>query len=312
MRPLGSKSSQYKKKNNLNYSSLRSLIKDYSNMSNSDLCKKYNISKGQFRNIRIQYKLKSKNLSEIARARKKLVELNGVCGVYLMLRSDGLKGYIGSSYNIGDRVKNHLNSLACNTHYNKTLQNDWSKYTFSFYLVKECGEENLLDEENVLISKYDDFVLYNKNVTYKHDIDYEKLYNKIISKIEIKNDCWEWTGKLNKGGYGVVSYHEKRFYAHRISYIYNNETYPMVVHHTCKNRKCCNPKHLESVSSKKNAEQNILANLKRSKLFPHLEEVREMLKNNIPYKTIWTSLNLNISYESTFRFCKKVETLLQN
>jgi HNH endonuclease len=61
--------------------------------------------------------------------------------------------------------------------------------------------------------------------------------------------CWEWIGKLNHSGYGLITrgrgdYRDQR--AHRISYELFVGPIPegQVVHHECGNRRCVNPQHL--------------------------------------------------------------------
>jgi HNH endonuclease len=68
--------------------------------------------------------------------------------------------------------------------------------------------------------------------------------------------CWEWRGKVNRGGYGriCVSRAAGDQQVHRIAY----ETFigpipdGMEIDHKCRNRKCCNPDHLEAVTPREN------------------------------------------------------------
>ena len=55
-------------------------------------------------------------------------------------------------------------------------------------------------------------------------------------------------------GYGVTSIKGKLVRAHRVSYQEHVGPIPMgsVVHHTCANRACINPKHLQLLSSTEN------------------------------------------------------------
>ena len=68
----------------------------------------------------------------------------------------------------------------------------------------------------------------------------------LISNIKIINECWEWTGLLNKAGYGECGngFPDRR--AHRASYIIFIGEIPkgICVCHKCDNPKCCNPDHL--------------------------------------------------------------------
>lgn len=63
--------------------------------------------------------------------------------------------------------------------------------------------------------------------------------------------CWVWQkSQRKKNGYGKASYKGKAVQAHRLSYIaYKADIQDgMVVHHTCGNNLCINPRHLQSVS----------------------------------------------------------------
>jgi len=65
------------------------------------------------------------------------------------------------------------------------------------------------------------------------------------------SDCWEWSGDVDiVSGFGVspniVSGSEVVRRAHRLAYILTYGGVPAnhVIRHTCRNRLCCNPKHL--------------------------------------------------------------------
>jgi hypothetical protein len=80
-----------------------------------------------------------------------------------------------------------------------------------------------------------------------------------LLKFVIKNEngCWEFTGRINKKGYGRFSLNGKVTLAHTASYrihkgvIKNGYT----VDHLCRNRKCVNPDHLEAVPHRVNLER---------------------------------------------------------
>jgi hypothetical protein len=69
-----------------------------------------------------------------------------------------------------------------------------------------------------------------------------------------EDECWEWMGSCNSSGYGTLNWEGKTVMAHRVAaqlaglvptlHQPPDRDTPEFVKHTCKNRKCCNPKHL--------------------------------------------------------------------
>ncbi len=61
--------------------------------------------------------------------------------------------------------------------------------------------------------------------------------------------CWNWTGPKHKSGYGVFQpiIHVTGYLAHRFSYQLSVGLIPVGhdLHHTCRNRACVNPDHLQ-------------------------------------------------------------------
>jgi len=67
---------------------------------------------------------------------------------------------------------------------------------------------------------------------------------------KLENGCWRWIGRLNADGYGMW----KQQRAHRFSYEAIKGRIPnsLHIHHSCRNKWCVNPEHLEAVTNQKN------------------------------------------------------------
>ena len=71
----------------------------------------------------------------------------------------------------------------------------------------------------------------------------------LFSYVEI-DGCWIWIRSKVTGGYGGFAIKGRHYRAHRVSYelAYNVTLTPdQFLHHTCKNKDCVNPAHLEIV-----------------------------------------------------------------
>ena len=78
-------------------------------------------------------------------------------------------------------------------------------------------------------------------------------------EIDMKTKCWNYTKGITNNGYGILYFHlrngkVKRDYAHRYFYIkYRGKIEKgMEIDHLCRNRKCVNPLHLETVNHREN------------------------------------------------------------
>jgi hypothetical protein len=66
-----------------------------------------------------------------------------------------------------------------------------------------------------------------------------------------ENGCWIWTGSYNRRGYGWISFRNQKWLVHRLFFLLFNGPIPdgHVVDHLCGHPACCNPLHLDAVTS---------------------------------------------------------------
>lgn len=92
------------------------------------------------------------------------------------------------------------------------------------------------------------------------------LLERIKRNVKINdNGCRIWQGATSgnheKGktgrGYGRISVNGHTCAVHRVSYVCEHGYIPnkVQVDHTCNNRLCCNPEHLEAVTHKQNCKR---------------------------------------------------------
>lgn len=87
---------------------------------------------------------------------------------------------------------------------------------------------------------------------WKHGVS---LLHKLIFRIAIGDNCWEWLGGKDGDGYGWIYHKRKNISAHRVAYRIFVGPLPddKLVCHTCDNPNCVRPFHLFVGSNGDNA-----------------------------------------------------------
>ena len=73
------------------------------------------------------------------------------------------------------------------------------------------------------------------------------------------NGCWIWQGAVGKTGYGYVRHEGRTTTTHRVAYVEAKGPIPdgLEIDHLCRTRPCCNPDHLEAVTTQVNSHRGI-------------------------------------------------------
>jgi hypothetical protein len=81
------------------------------------------------------------------------------------------------------------------------------------------------------------------------------------SKVNKTETCWLWTGAIKPDGYGRICLNGKSHYPHRLS-LSHSLGRPigngLVVRHSCRNRHCLNPAHLQEGTQKDNYADSVI------------------------------------------------------
>jgi hypothetical protein len=192
------------------------------------------------------------------------LKLDTVECVYAIKCLDTQKMYIGYTCDVHSRLRGHILALDNKRPtINKVITEDWHKYgsdTFVISIIDDTNNtQHLRQLEEELLQKIDPTFLYNQiRHRPKPTISRERadfFWSRIDQK-RSKKQCWEWTGQISKGGYGTSKFGKREYLCHRIAYFLHYKVWPgaLLVRHTCDNRKCCNPYHLELGSHKDNGQ----------------------------------------------------------
>jgi hypothetical protein len=80
---------------------------------------------------------------------------------------------------------------------------------------------------------------------------------RLFSALDV-GDCWQWTRPVGDGGYGRIWDGRQTIAAHRAVWRVLVGSIPdgLELDHLCRNRRCCNPDHLQPVTAKVNVHRS--------------------------------------------------------
>jgi len=116
--------------------------------------------------------------------------------------------------------------------------------------------------------------------------EFRRLANQIE---EQPGGCWLWTGSAGVSGYGRICLRGSLWQVHRIIYELFVGPVPegLVLHHRCRNKRCCNPAHLKAVTQAENIALDALANAetKPKCLKTWCRNGHELSEDNVRWRT---------------------------
>lgn len=91
---------------------------------------------------------------------------------------------------------------------------------------------------------------------------------RFFSYVKKTDECWEWQGYINHGGYAQFYFEGQQRPAHRVSFSINVGPIPdgMEIDHICRNRSCVRPSHLRATTPKQNNENRSISSYGESKV----------------------------------------------
>lgn len=86
-------------------------------------------------------------------------------------------------------------------------------------------------------------------------MDKQAIKQRLLEAIEPEEGCWVWQKTPHKRGYGRIKVAGRSLWVHRVAYeVLKERRIPvgLTVDHTCFNKLCINPDHLEAVTLEEN------------------------------------------------------------
>ena len=129
----------------------------------------------------------------------------------------------------------------------------------------------------------------------------DDYWNKV--KKETPTGCWEWTGKLNRDGYGGFTMNHQEMHTHRWSMkLAGHDIAGKVVCHKCDNPKCVREDHLFLGTQADNVKDMIAKGRyvkPQSKLSD--DDLKDIRNSNLSLRLIGLKYNISTCYASNIR-----------
>ncbi len=87
----------------------------------------------------------------------------------------------------------------------------------------------------------------------------EERFEEKVDRSGGPDACHPWIGALKPDGYGLIWMGNRTVRVHRVAWLLAGKelpAHPMVLDHTCRNRGCCNVRHLRAVDPRTNCIEN--------------------------------------------------------
>lgn len=72
------------------------------------------------------------------------------------------------------------------------------------------------------------------------------ILERLWTKVDKSGECWNWTGRTHRFGYGEITFNGEKQGTHRVAWVLANGPIPtgLSVLHRCDNPRCVRPDHL--------------------------------------------------------------------